>query len=306
MIKAVNSISGGKTSSYLAAQYPADYEVFSLVCLDDVRCKPKDKSLIQYVNAKLENLIPKYGEFIATAEDDLTLYAMRDLEQFLGREIIWVRGVSFDNLLQMPKAFGGKPSRLPSWARRYCTLEMKLLPIFDWWFNYIGEKVNMRIGFRADEWDRMENFFNSSNKTEFRIPVACSTKGKRLQRHETFNWRNCKMPLVRDGLTQEYISDWWDANGYVGTNSLFDKRRKIVFPEISNCIFCFHKHPDTLTIEWQLNPEKMQWASEKENIGKGTWHDNKVPYADLPKLLPNYTVEMLRANGSCDSGGCTD
>lgn len=88
----VNSISGGKTSAFMAVNYPADYNVFSLVCLDDTNCAPKDKSIIQYVNAKIEKYIPEYGEFIATAEDPKTLYVMRDLEQLMGREIIWVRG----------------------------------------------------------------------------------------------------------------------------------------------------------------------------------------------------------------------
>ncbi len=51
-------VSGGMTSSYIAANYPADYNVFSLVCIDDPNCAPKDKGLIQYVNAKLEKSTP--------------------------------------------------------------------------------------------------------------------------------------------------------------------------------------------------------------------------------------------------------
>ena len=37
-MKTVNSLSGGKTSSYIAANYPADYNVFSLVRTDDKNC----------------------------------------------------------------------------------------------------------------------------------------------------------------------------------------------------------------------------------------------------------------------------
>ena len=85
-MKTVNSISGGKTSAYIAVHYPADYEVFSLVCIDDKNCKPKDTLINTYVNLKLEKFAPEYGEFIATAEDDKTLYAMMDLEQILGRD----------------------------------------------------------------------------------------------------------------------------------------------------------------------------------------------------------------------------
>ncbi len=37
---------------------------------------------------------------------------------------------------------------------------MKMQALFEWWLIEIGEKVDMRIGFRADEFDRMERFFN--------------------------------------------------------------------------------------------------------------------------------------------------
>lgn len=215
-MKTVNSISGGKTSGFIAANFPAEYEVFSLVCIDDKDCIPEDKSIVDYVNKKLEKFIPEYGEFIATAEDDKTLVAMMDLEQFIGREIIWLRGKSFDNTIGSANTHGGKPNWLPSWARRYCTDEMKLVPIFRWWFNTIGEKCEMRIGFRFDEFKRMERFFNNSDPCNFSIPVACSTKGQRLQRHETFNWRYCSFPLIQNAITKQTVVDFWRTKGYVG------------------------------------------------------------------------------------------
>jgi hypothetical protein len=309
-IKTGNSISGGKTSAYLAANYPADYEVFSLVCLDDPECAPKDKSLIQYVNAKLEKFTPLRGEFIATAEDDQTLVVMRDLEQYLGREIIWLRGKSFDGLIdeRYERVQLGNLFRLPSWARRYCTEEMKLEPIFEWWFNEIGEKCNMRLGFRFDEFDRMERFFNNSDPTNFRIPVSCSTKGKRLQRHETFNWRFCHFPLIKDGITTDKVKEFWNDK-YVGKDSLFDTRRKIEFPVISNCVGCFHKKADTLAIMWNMHPEKMSWFARQEQKDMGTWLDSRVTYAEIGEHAMNtpFTIEMLRESGaSCDTGGCTD
>ena len=122
-MKTVNSISGGKTSAYLAVHFPADYEVFSLVCINKKEAAPKDPFIINYVNQKLEKFIPQFGEFIATAEYNLMLQAMIDLEQIIGKEIIWVRGMSFDDVIDT-----GTQTRLPSWARRYCTEKMKLLP----------------------------------------------------------------------------------------------------------------------------------------------------------------------------------
>ena len=60
----VNSLSGGKTSSYIAANYPADYNVFSLVRTDDKKCMFPDAKIRQQVSDRLGT------EFIGTLEDD--------------------------------------------------------------------------------------------------------------------------------------------------------------------------------------------------------------------------------------------
>jgi len=300
-MKTVNSISGGKTSAYIAAHFPADYEVFSVVCIDDYKCAPKDNAIIKYANMKLGKFASEYGEFIATAEDDATLKAMIDLEQYLGREIIWVRGKSFDDVIDK-----GTQTWLPSWARRYCTEQMKLQPIFEWWFNEIGEKCNMRIGFRFDEFDRMERFFNNSDPTNFKIPVSCSLRGERRQRHEVFNWRHCSFPLVKHGITKKDVNDYWIKNGYIG-GTLFEERRQIEFPIISNCVGCFHKKPETLSIMANMHPEKMNWFARQEDKNMGTWLDSRVKYETLIQNSTNWIPEMLTEHGvSCESGGCHD
>lgn len=312
-MKSVNSLSGGKTSSYIAVHYPADYNVFSLVCIDDVRCKPKDEAIIKYVNHKLESYTEKYGEFIATAEDDRTIIAMMDLEQFLGKRIIWVRGASFDDVIDKPLSRGENPTRLPSWARRYCTDQMKLYPIFMWWFNNVGERINMRIGFRFDEYDRMERFMNNSEKGGYSIPVSCSFKPgihkisnaiKSRQKHEKFDWRFCSFPLIKNAITKADIEDYWRVHGYLGKNSFFEK--KIEFPVISNCVGCFHKKPETLAVMFAMHPEKMNWFAKQEEKGMGTWLDSRTLYKTIG-LSTGWSEEMIKEEGAaCDSGGCTD
>lgn len=305
----VNSLSAGKSSSYMAVKYPATYEVFSLVCIKDLESKPKDLTLINYVNEKLAKFIPEHGEFIATAEDDKSLVAMMDLEQYIGREIIWLRGKSFDEVIDEPSIFGGRKGRLPSWARRYCTLEMKLLPIFQWWFDNIGEKCNMRIGFRFDEYDRMERFFNNSDPTHFDIPVSCSRAGEKRQKYETFNWRYVHMPLVKAGITKQMVNDYWEQNGWIEGN-IFQERKKIVFPAISNCVGCFHKNPETIAAESILNPSKIGWFMKQELKGMGTFSDDQLSYetiiAQNLHLGKLKIVEMNLTNSTCDSAGCTD
>jgi diphthamide synthase (EF-2-diphthine--ammonia ligase) len=78
-MQTINSLSGGKTSSYMAVHYPADYNIFALVTIEDVNCQPKDKSLVQKISDKIGK------EFIATAEDDKTLKVIFDLEQKIGK-----------------------------------------------------------------------------------------------------------------------------------------------------------------------------------------------------------------------------
>lgn len=293
-MKKVNSLSGGKTSSYMAMHYPADYNVFSVVCIGSEEARPKDPGVRAYTKKKLELFEPEFGAFVATAEDDMTLRAMMDLEQLMGKEITWVRGMSFDDVIDK-----GTQTRLPSWARRYCTVKMKLLPIFLWWFREIGERCQMRIGFRFDEFKRMERFFNNSEPAGgFTLPVSCSTQGKRLQRHKQFDWRYCQFPLVEAGVTSQDIAAYWLQHP------------EVKFPSVSNCIGCFHKKPDTLAAMAEVNPEKFKWFLDQELKGMGTWLDNKVTYqqifTDRFTLGQEKIFEAREGILSCDSGGCTD
>ena len=92
-MKKVNSLSGGKTSSYIAANYPADYNVFSLVRTDDKKCLFfPDAKIRQEVSDRLGT------EFIGTLEEDMIIYTMLDLEQFIGSKIDWVTGKTFDEI----------------------------------------------------------------------------------------------------------------------------------------------------------------------------------------------------------------
>lgn len=313
MIK-VNSLSGGKTSSYLAVKYPADYNVFSLVCLDEPKCAPKDKSLALYANEKLSKFHGQYGEFIATSEDDMTIAAMMDLEQIIGSEIIWVRGKSFDDVIddRYKRVLLGNTYRLPSWARRYCTIEMKLEPIFYWWFNNIGKKVDMRLGFRFDEFYRLENFLNDSEPTTFKIPVSTSISGQHRKKWETFKWRNCRFPLIKEGVIRQHVVDYWNGNKKIfpTTGNLFYPRTEIEFPEISNCVGCFHKERETLAAMSLIHPEKMKWFAEQESKGMGTWLDSRETYfeimADAKNIAKERFIEAKLNLPTCASGGCTD
>ena len=92
----VNGVSGGKTSAYIAKNYPADHNVFALVRTDDKNCLFPDAKIRQIVSDRIGT------EFIGTLEENAIIYTMLDLEQFIGQKIDWVTGKTFDEIIDGP------------------------------------------------------------------------------------------------------------------------------------------------------------------------------------------------------------
>jgi hypothetical protein len=268
----INSLSGGKTSSYMAIHYPADYNIFSLVRIESEECKPKDSSIVKYVSDKIGM------DFIATAESDITLYAMRHLEQLIGKEIIWVTGETFESVNK--KNTGGKG--LPNQKWRFCTTEMKLRPIWDWWYKNIGVKVRMGIGFRYDEMERADRL-----STSFKGVV-----GKRGTRNkwEEIEWREGYFPLIENKINHYNVSQWAIQSG-------------IKFPNDSNCVGCFWKGLQQLRKNWDDEYAKMKWFSEQETENK-RWK-KEMTYSKIKKI--GLQTDFMFGTGSgCQAGYCTD
>ena len=115
-MKTVNSISGGQTSAYIAANYKADYNIFSLVRTSDPKLKFPDDKIRQIVSDKIG------AEFIGTLEMDEIIYTILDLEQFIGSKINWVSGLTFEEIIKKHGGF------LPNSFSRYCTTDLKVKP----------------------------------------------------------------------------------------------------------------------------------------------------------------------------------
>jgi hypothetical protein len=272
-MKTVNSLSGGKTSSYIAVHYPADYDVFALVHVNDERLKPKDKGIVKKVSNKIG------FDFVGTAESDKTIQVVLDLEQKIGRKITWVVGKSFDDLIRDQKA-------IPNKIWRFCTTEMKMRPIFHWWLQTIGEKCDMRIGFRLDEFERADRF---STKMKYR--KAQKLTGERRFEWDEIEWRKGSFPLIDDGLTHKDIVDYW-------------KGKDLDFPNSSNCVGCFWKSVHELRQNWDEEPKKMQWFSDME---KKIGHQFKTELSIEDVKGIGKQESMFFGGGSCQSEGyCTD
>ena len=270
-MKTLNSLSGGKTSSFLAYHYPADYNVFALVCIEDKKCAPIDKGLIKLVSDKIGK------EFIATVESDLTLKVILDLEQMIGKPIEWLTGDTFEQVLAKRKNY------LPNQRTRFCTSDMKIKPIAEFCRNEIKEIVSTRLGIRYDEENRV-NFDN----IYFKFHNGYSKNGR--NKWITEKYRELEYPLVDNKIEHYQIYKW-------SLNTSLD------FPKDSNCVGCFHKPIQQLRKNFDDEPLKMQWFADQETK-RSRWK-NGVAYENIKKvgLQTNF---FFGGGSSCNSGGCHD
>ena len=278
-MKKVTSISGGKSSAYIAAHYPADFLLFALVCIEDKKCTPKDKKLVQLVSDKIGK------EFIATAEDDTILHTILDLEQYVGQKIEWVAGETFD------KVITNKGDWLPNKMARYCTVEMKLRPLHRWWKKNIAEPVEMQIGFRAGEGERAKRMYERLNKDgllEFKDVVGKHSNGN--NKWATIAWQSPSFPMITDGVYRDKIVEFW-------------KDKPVRFAPRNNCVGCFHRNPLLLRTMFDQFPNKMQWfAAQEERSKKGKWQ-KEMTYQDIKNHKLQHTLSFDDFE-ECDSGHC--
>lgn len=276
-MKTINSLSGGKTSSYIAANYPADFNVFALVTTNDKNCLFPDQKLRQIVSDKIGR------EFIGTLEDDKIIYTILDLEQYIGKKINWVAGKTFENIID-------NKQRLPNVIQRFCTTEMKLRPIVEWWFNNINEVIEMRIGFRANEQRRAKTMLAKTNKngnSEFKTIIGKSKNGKQ-NRWSVVEWQKPVFPLIENNIYKDQIEKYW-------------QNKNVRFAYMNNCIGCFHRSPVLLKHMSEKHPNKFDWFINQEN--KKRKFKNGFKYQDIRNSLKQTKLFDDDFN-ECDSGHC--
>jgi hypothetical protein len=278
-MKTINSLSGGKTSSYIAANYPADYNVFALVTTIDKNCLFPDQKLRQIVSDKIGR------EFIGTLEDDKIIYTMLDLEQFIGSKIDWVVGKTFDEITNR----NGK-KYLPNVTQRFCTTEMKLQPIFDWWRKEINEVFEMRIGFRANEQGRAKTMLEKTNKngnSEFKTIIG-KTKNGNQNKWKNIEWQKPSFPLIKDNIYKDQIEVFWE-------------NKNVRFAYMNNCVGCFHRTPLLLKYMSEKHENKFNWFMKQENEKRK--FKNGMKYIDIKNSLKQTKLFDDDFN-ECDSGYC--
>ena len=279
-IKTVTSVSGGQSSAYVAANYPSDYLVFTLVTTEDQKCKHPDPYLRKLASDKIGR------EFVGTLEDDVIIETMLELEQWLEQDIDWVVGDTFDEVAT------NKGGWLPNKLHRYCTVEMKLRPMYRWWKETIGEPVNMQIGFRAGEERRAVRMMERCNEDgllEFKDVIGKHSNGN--NKWATMAWQKPSFPMIEDAIHRDKVVEFWDDI-------------PVPFAQRNNCVGCFHRNPLLLRKMWDKYPNKMEWFAAQERVkGKGQWRHGESSYDDIKKHRWQHELSFEDFS-DCDSGHC--
>jgi len=282
-MKTVNSLSGGKTSSYLSVHYPADYNLFCLVRSADKNFQFPDKKIRQIVSDRIG------VEFISTLEMDEIIYTMLDLEQFIGKEIIWLTGDTYEDLLKLPQN-----NVLPSPIRRYCTALLKNKPIFDWCRANLKEVCEMRLGFRANEQNRANNVLNKCINGILHDKYIYAKNPSGTNKWKTIPYSKPTFPLIKNNIYKDNIELYW-------------KDKPVRFATLNNCVGCFHRHPALLRKLWDSHTKKMQYFADLEKNRKYPNDTLKADESLSYEKIKNWNLQVELSFddfSECDSGYC--
>jgi len=272
----INSLSGGKTSSYLAVHYPADYNIFALVRTNDVKCLFPDTKVRQIVSDRIGH------DFIGTLEEDTIIYTMLDLEQMLGTEIVWLSDKTFEDVIEKHSYY------LPNIMTRYCTVDMKVKPIAQWCYENTDLPVEMRIGFRANEMSRAKTMIERSVNGIENFKFKVGEKNGRNQWKE-LPYRKAAFPLIENGVFKDKIENFWSD-------------KNVRFAYRNNCVGCFHRNEIMLKHMSEKAEKQFNWFVEQEQKNGCTFKKG-ITY----EKIKNHKLQLDLFDTDfqdCDSGYC--
>jgi hypothetical protein len=279
-MKTVNSISGGKTSAYIAKHFPADINIFSLVRIEDrdnLWMKGKDEKTRQLISDKLGT------EFIGTAEMDEIIYTILDLEQYIGSEVTWITGKTFEEVIKL------KGNYLPNKMVRFCTVEMKIKPIFNWLKENTDLPVEMRIGFRPNEIKRAEGVLAKADETGLEYFETVIGKKGSQNKWGKVPYRYCKFPLIENNISKDTIYNYWND-------------KPVRFAYRNNCVGCVNRQPLMISHMASKDLDKVKWF-EKQEIKTGNKFLSDVSFSQILNFGIQNTFFDDDFN-ECDSGFC--
>jgi hypothetical protein len=275
-MKTVNSLSGGKTSSYLAAHYPADYNIFALVRTNSKEVLFPDEKIRQIVSDRIGH------EFIGTLEEDTIIYTILDLEQYIGKEIIWLSDKTFEQVIEDAGNY------LPNIMTRFCTSKMKVEPIAQWCYKNTELPVKMRIGFRPNEMQRAHRMIERQIDGIEHFKFKVGQKNNR-NKWKMLPYRECEFPLIQDAIFKDTIEEYW-------------KDKPVRFAYQNNCVGCFHRNELMLKHMSKRAEKQFDWFVEQEKKTGNTFK-NGITYDKIKSHRLQLDLFDDDFN-ECDSGYC--
>lgn len=275
-MKTVNSISGGKTSAYIAVNYPADYDIFALVRTNDKDVMFPDAKIRQIVSDKIGH------EFVGTLEMDQIIHTILDLEQYTGREITWISPTTFEDVIIKAGDY------LPNIMTRFCTSKMKVEPIAQWLYENTELPVEMRIGFRANEMSRAKTMIERAHNGLENFKFKVGEKNGRNQWKE-LAYRVAIFPLIEDGIFKDTIEQFW-------------KDKPVRFAYMNNCVGCFHRNEILLKHMSKRAEKQFDWFVKQEQLTGNTFK-NGITYEKIKRHRLQLDLFDDDFN-DCDSGYC--
>lgn len=165
---------------------------------------------------------------------------------------------------------------LPNIAARFCTTELKILPMKRFLTKKMGwENWVCAVGLRADESHRAK-------------------KGSKDR------W-SYLYPMINDGVTKQHIKDFWQKQSFdLSLSNASGSTPK------GNCDFCFLKSEAILASMAKQHPDRVKWWVEMEKSSGSTFRKGRdlAEFVDFVSRQQDWVFEEQGFFCQADGGEC--
>lgn len=138
---------------------------------------------------------------------------------------------------------------LPNPIARFCTSDLKVIPMRRWMESKGYSEFTTVVGLRADEQRRVAKLRGDQS-------------------------RDIAMPLADSGVHSEMVKEWW-------RQAPFDLQLPNGDVAFGNCDLCFLKNRAATDRVMEAEPQRAKWWIDLENEIGGTFRKDRPPYATI-------------------------
>lgn len=239
------SFSGGRTSAYML------YKV-----LEAHQMSLPDDAVVCFANT---------GK-----EDEATLKFVHDCEKHWNVPIVWLEyrnaeetkdrwtQVTYKTASRNGEPFEAMIARkkfLPNSVMRFCTTELKIVPIARYMESIGHKEFDTFAGIRADEPKRIVKLRESLHA-----------------------------PLAKTGVTQIHVQTFWRSNNFDLGLQFKDN-----VTTLGNCDLCFMKGSNQVMSIIRQQPKRAIWWAKQEEAINGRFSKDRAGYAEMMKFAETQT-----------------